>query len=62
LKIYLNSGSKALDEVVVTGYGTQKKSDLTGSVGIVTAKELLNAPATNALQGLKGKVAGVNVF
>ncbi|TDQ11543.1 SusC/RagA family TonB-linked outer membrane protein [Pedobacter metabolipauper] len=62
LSVYLEADSKALDEVLVTGYGTQKKSDVTGSVGVVTAKELLNAPVTNALQGLKGKVAGVNIF
>lgn len=51
-----------LDEVVVVGYGTVKKSDLTGSVGVVGSEELLKQPITNALQGLKGKVAGVNVF
>ncbi|WP_245578721.1 SusC/RagA family TonB-linked outer membrane protein [Algoriphagus vanfongensis] len=54
--------TQALDEVVVVGYGTVKKSDLTGSVGVVGAEELLKAPVANALQGLKGKVAGVNVF
>ncbi|MET3113305.1 TonB-linked SusC/RagA family outer membrane protein [Pedobacter sp. CG_S7] len=62
LNVYLASSSKALEEVVVTGYGTQKKSDVTGSVGVVSGKDLLNAPVTNALQGLKGKVSGVNVF
>ncbi|MBN7811111.1 TonB-dependent receptor [Algoriphagus sp. H41] len=54
--------TQGLDEVVVVGYGTVKKSDLTGSVGVVGAEELLKAPVANALQGLKGKVAGVNVF
>ncbi|WP_245681276.1 SusC/RagA family TonB-linked outer membrane protein [Arcticibacter eurypsychrophilus] len=62
LNVYLTSDSKALEEVVVTGYGTQKKSDVTGSVGVVSAKDLLNAPVNNPLQGLKGKVSGVNVF
>lgn len=52
----------SLDEVIVVGYGTVKKSDLTGSVGVVGSEELLKAPINNALQGLKGKVAGVNVF
>src|SRR5690606_22852656 len=37
-----------LEEVVVVGYGTQRKSDLTGSVGLVSGKELLQAPVTNA--------------
>lgn len=53
---------QSLQEVVVVGYGTQKKSDLTGAVGMVDAEELLKAPISNPLQGLKGKVAGVNVF
>lgn len=58
----LQSDDEALEEVVVTGYGTQRKSDLTGSVAVVSSKELLNVPANNMLQGLKGKVSGVNVF
>lgn len=58
----MESDTQGLDEVVVVGYGTVKKSDLTGSVGMVGAEELLKAPVANALQGLKGKVAGVNVF
>lgn len=62
LKVLMTSDSKALEEVVVTGYGTQRKSDVTGSVGVVSGKDLLNAPVNNALQGLKGKVSGVNVF
>jgi len=60
--IYLEAIDEALDEVVVTGYGTQRKSDLTGAVAVVSSKELLNVPINNALQGLKGKVSGVNVF
>jgi TonB-linked SusC/RagA family outer membrane protein len=58
----MQTDTQGLDEVVVVGYGTVKKSDLTGSVGVVGADELLKAPVANALQGLKGKVAGVNVF
>jgi TonB-dependent starch-binding outer membrane protein SusC len=60
--VYLESDDETLDEVVVTGYGTQRKSDLTGAVAVVSSKELLKVPANNALQGLKGKVSGVNVF
>lgn len=52
----------ALEEIVVVGYGTQKKSDVTGAVGTVSSEDLLRAPVNNALQGLKGRVAGVNVF
>lgn len=53
---------QSLQEVVVVGYGTQKKSDVTGSVGVVSSEELLRAPVTNPIQGLRGRVAGVNVF
>ena len=62
LNVYMTADDQALDEVVVTGYGTQRKSDVTGSVAVISGKDLLNAPVNNALQGLKGKVAGVNVF
>ncbi|MFC3199149.1 SusC/RagA family TonB-linked outer membrane protein [Parapedobacter deserti] len=62
MEVQLSPLDQQLDEVVVVGYGTQRKSDLTGSVGLVSGKELLQAPVNNALQGLKGRVAGVNVF
>ncbi|HYG38052.1 MAG TPA: TonB-dependent receptor [Cytophagales bacterium] len=52
----------ALSEVVVVGYGTQKKSDVTGAIGVVDGEDLLRGPVNNAIQGLQGKVAGVNVF
>ncbi|PKA98554.1 TonB-linked SusC/RagA family outer membrane protein [Flavobacteriaceae bacterium MAR_2009_75] len=50
-----------LDEVVVVGYGTQKKSDLTGSVASVSAEELNSQPITSMEQGLQGRIAGVNI-
>lgn len=62
INITLRVDVTALDEIVVVGYGTQRKSDVTGSVGVVTAEDLLRAPVNNALQGLEGRVAGVNVF
>ena len=52
----------ALDEVVVVGYGTVKKSDLTGSVGSVSSEKLVSFPTTDALQALQGKVAGLNIM
>jgi len=61
LDVELNSGTRSLDEVVVVGYGSQRRSDLTGSVGVVGSEDLLREPVGNMLQGLKGKVAGVNV-
>jgi TonB-linked SusC/RagA family outer membrane protein len=51
-----------LDEVVVVGYGTQKKSDLTGAVGTVKAKDLERIPVASVDQALQGKIAGVYVM
>lgn len=50
-----------LEEVVVVGYGTQKKSDLTGAIARVSAEELNNRPVNNALEALQGKAAGVDI-
>lgn len=61
IDVKLVSDSKALNEVVVVGYGTQKRSDLTGSVGSVKSAELLDRPAINIEQSLQGRIAGVNV-
>ncbi len=52
---------KALDEVVVVGYGTVKKSDLTGSVAVVKTEDILKTIPTSINQGLQGQVAGVQV-
>jgi len=53
--------TKALDEVVVVGYGTQRKVDLTGAVGSVTNKDFVNRPYTNPDQILGGRVSGVHI-
>lgn len=50
-----------LDEVVVTGYGVQKKSDLTGAVSSVTGEQLSKLPTANIDQALQGQAAGVNI-
>ncbi len=50
-----------LDEVVVVGYGTQKKKNLTGSVGIADAERLENRPITSVGQGLQGVVPNLNI-
>jgi len=50
-----------LGDVVVIGYGVQRKSDLTGSVGSVKAETLLDRPAATVSQALAGRVTGVNV-
>lgn len=53
--------SKELDQVVVVGYGTQRKKDLTGSVVSISAKTLQEVPAGNAVSQLKGRAAGVSI-
>lgn len=61
LAISLQSDTKALDELVVVGYGTMKKSDLTGSVVRVDMKERENQPNVNLLQALTGAAPGINI-
>ena len=60
-KIQLESDSQVLDQVVVVGYGTQKKADLTGSVSIVNAEEMKRVSNSNISTMLEGKVAGVQI-
>lgn len=62
LDVILQESVSQLDEVVVIGYGTQKKSDLTGSVSKVKAEELDAFPTNNILQSLAGRAAGVQVI
>lgn len=59
LSIALKEDSQALDELVVVGYGTQKKTHLTGSVEVVDSKDLENRPVTSASALLQGQVAGM---
>lgn len=59
--VVLKDESSALDEVVVIGYGTRKKKDLTGSVVSVGAEEIASRPVTNAVQAMQGKAAGVDI-
>ncbi len=61
LAIFLDPSSDSLDEVVVIGYGTIKRSDLTGSVSTVTASDLRKVPVYNSAQSLKGRASGVDV-
>lgn len=61
IDVVLVEQPKALNEVVVVGYGTQKRVDLTGSVGSVSGRQLQDRPQTNLEQELAGKIAGVNV-
>ena len=59
--VQLTDDAKSLNEVVVVGYGTQKKSDLTGAVSTVTAKDIGRLPVGGIDQALQGKAAGVRV-
>lgn len=61
LRIVMQSTDIALDDVVVIGYGTMKKSDLTGAVSTVAADQLKKTPAANLDQALQGRAAGVTV-
>ena len=60
LQITLKDDAQALDEVVVVGYGTQKKVNVTGAVGMVDSKVLAARPVTNVAQALQGTVPGLN--
>ncbi len=61
IDLSMEQDATSLDEVVVIGYGTQKRSDLTGAVGSVSADKLQERPATSLNQALSGKIAGVQV-
>lgn len=59
LDVQLEPDSKQLSEVVVVGYGTQKRQDLTGSVASVSSKDIEGTPVTSFEQAIQGKMAGV---
>jgi TonB-dependent starch-binding outer membrane protein SusC len=61
LNITMSEDVMGLDEVVVTGYGVQKKSDLTGSIASVGSQKLTEMPAISVDQALQGRAAGVSV-
>ncbi len=60
-QITLMESAAALDEVVVVGYGTQRKADLTGSIVTIESEEIEKTPTSNVMQSLQGKVAGVQI-
>ncbi len=61
LNISLQINNEMLDEVVIVGYGSMKKSDLTGAVVSANIKDFEKAPNTNILQSLQGSIPGLNV-
>jgi TonB-linked SusC/RagA family outer membrane protein len=61
IPVVLVAADRRMDEVVVVGYGTQRKRDLTGSITSVKGEEIENMPNTNPIASLQGKVAGLTV-
>ena len=61
LQVVMQENSQQINEVVVIGYGTMRKSDLTGGVGSLSNKQLKDAPVANIGQAMQGKVAGLQV-
>ncbi|MEZ7948436.1 MAG: SusC/RagA family TonB-linked outer membrane protein, partial [Macellibacteroides fermentans] len=61
MDIVMKEDARNLDEVVVVGYGTQAKKDITGSVAVVDTKDLLASSGSSATQQLQGKAAGVYI-
>lgn len=61
MTVEMQEDSKALDEVVVIGYGVQKKSNVTGAISSVKSEDLLNTPIADAASALQGRVGGVQV-
>lgn len=62
LKVVMADNSAQLNEVVVVGYGTMRKSDLTGAVGTMGAKDMKDTPVNNIGQALQGKVSGLQII
>jgi len=62
MSISLQPSSTDLSEVVVVGYGTQKRSDLTSAISTIKSDQIAKQPAFNALQSIQGKAAGVNII
>lgn len=61
VEVRLKEDAEKLDEVIVVGYGTMKKSDLTGAISSVDVDELASRATTNPAEALQGKVSGVNI-
>jgi TonB-linked SusC/RagA family outer membrane protein len=62
IDVSLVTSSEALEQVVVVGYGTQRRRDVTGAVGNVSGAELAKQPVQTPTQALQGKVAGVQII
>lgn len=61
IKVSLSVDTKALEDVVVIGYATVKRKDVTGAISGINQKDIKSRPVTNALEAMQGKVAGVDI-
>lgn len=61
IKVVMEDDNTTLNDVVVIGYGTVKKKDLTGSVSSINQKQIANIPVSNVSEAMTGKMAGVNI-
>lgn len=62
INIQLVEDAKKLDEVIVVGYGQQKKKDVTGAIASINSKTIMEVPVTNAQQALQGRTPGIDVL
>ncbi|SHM19634.1 TonB-dependent receptor [Chitinophaga sp. CF418] len=62
IEVKLAEDQKKLDEVVVVGYGQQKKKDVTGAISSISSKAIMEVPVTNAQQALQGRTPGIDVL
>lgn len=61
MKITMTPDNKVLDDVVVIGYGTVKKRDLTGAVSSVKSEDIMRSPTSNVIEAIQGQVAGLDI-
>jgi TonB-linked SusC/RagA family outer membrane protein len=61
ISLTLTENASVLDEIIVIGYGTQKRSNISGSVGVITAEEITETPVLRVEQALQGRTAGVQI-
>jgi TonB-linked SusC/RagA family outer membrane protein len=61
INVTLQEDRKALEEVIVVGYGTQRKSDITGAISSISSKDLAETPAANVMEQAQGRLAGVDI-
>ena len=61
IRVGMKKTDKSMDEVVVIGYGTVKKRDLTGAISVVKADDIVRSPTSNALEAVEGMVPGVDI-